>query len=127
MKRYNAVTTVDGYEEKILICELTAEDVVRAEKEFALYMQSKGKTYDLNTNKCPNIRNFFKLYFGECEYDMYFGDCWTTPDRYICSSEDVADRFMGLARQLNCHNTYNQTFCTVVQDGRIIDVVYGDY
>jgi hypothetical protein len=105
---------------------LTADDVKKAESEFSRYMQSKGETYDFDTNKCPTVKNFFKLYFGECDADAY-GECWSTPDRYICTNKNVADRFMKLAKQLDYHNRYNQTFCTVEQDGKIIDIFYGDY
>jgi hypothetical protein len=127
MKKYNTIAIIDGYEEELFICELTADDVTKAEKEFSLYMQSKGKTYDLDINKYPSVRNFFKLYFGECECDIYCGECWTTPNRYICTNKNVADRFMKLAKQLDYHNRYNQTFCTVEQDGKIVNVGYGDY
>lgn len=126
MKKYNATAIIDGYEEEFFVCELTAYDVAEAENEFAHYMQSNGKTYDLDTNKRPNIRNFFKLYFGECEGDAY-GEYWPTPNRYICPNKDVADRFMNLTRQLAYHDRYNQTFCSVEQDGEIIDISYGDY
>ena len=126
MKKYNTIAIVDGYEEELFVCELTAEDVANAEKEFSLYMQGKGKTYDWDSNKRPTVRNFFKLYFGDDETDAY-GECYVTPDRYICTNKNVADRFMKLAKQLDYHDRYNQTFCTVEQDGKIIDVGYGDY
>lgn len=126
MKKYNTAAIIDGYEEEFFVCELTADDVAEAENEFAHYMQSNGKTYDLDTNKCPKVRSFFKLYFGECEGDAY-GEYWTTPNRYICTNKNVADRFMNLARQLAYHDRYNQTFCSVEQDGEIIDISYGDY
>ena len=126
MKKYRTSAIIDGYEEDFFVCELTADDVAKAEEEFSCYMQSKGKTYDLDTNKRPSIKNFFKLYFGECEYDIY-GYCWTTPNRYICADKNVADVFMRLAKQLDYHDRYNQTFCTVEQDGEIIDVYRGDY
>lgn len=126
MKKYNAVAIVDGYEEEVFVCELTADDVAKAEKEFSLYMQSKGKTYDMDENKRPTVRNFFKLYFGECDADPY-GVYWYTPNRYICTNKNVADKFMKLAKQLDYHDRYNQTFCTVEQDGKIVDVGYGDY
>lgn len=127
MKKYNMIALIDGIEEEFFICELTADDVSKAEKELSCYMQSSGRTYDLDTNKYPSIKNFFKLYFGECEYDIYYGDCWTIPDRYICPNKNVADRFMKLARQLDYHDRYNQTFCSVEQNENIICICYGDY
>lgn len=127
MKKYNAIAIIDSCEEKLFVCELTADDVVKAENEFSHYMQNEGEIYDLDTNKRPSIKNFFKLYFGECEYDIYCGNCWTVPDRYICTHKYVADRFMKLAKQLDYHDRYSQTFCAVEQNGKIVDVCYGDY
>ena len=126
MKKYNDVVTVDGYDEGLLICELTAEDVAKAENEFSLYMRCKGETYKRDSNKCPTVRNFFKLYFGEDESDAY-GECWITPNRYICTNKNIADRLMKLAKQLAFHDSYNQVYCDVEQNGKIVDVGYGDY
>ena len=127
MKKYNTTVIICGWEGDLFICELTEDDVAKMEKEFSDYMQSNGKTYDLDTNKYPNIRNFFKLYFGECEYDIYYGECWFAPDRYICTNENVADRFMKLAKKLDYHDRYNQTYCIVQQNGSVVDIDYGDY
>ena len=122
MKKYNTTAIIDGYEEELYVCELTADDVSKAEKEFSCYMQSRGKVYDRDTNKYPSVKNFFKLYFGECDEDLII-----TPDRYICTNKNIADRFMKLAKQLDYHDRYNQTYCSVEQEGKNIDVVYGDY
>lgn len=127
MKKYYTTVSEDGYTNNIFVCELTANDVTKAEKEYQLYMQSKGETYDLDINKYPNIRNFFKLFFGECEADIYCGECWITPNRYICADKILADSFMKLVGQLAYHNAYRQEFCVVEQNGNIIDVIYGDY
>ena len=126
MKKYNTVAVVDGYEEELFVCELTADDVAKAEKEFSLYMQCEGETYKQDENKHPTIGKFFELYFGECEADPY-GIYWYSPNRYICNNKNVADRFMKLAKQLDYHDTYNQCYCTVKQDGKTIDVFGGEY
>lgn len=114
------------YSNEEFFCELTENDVAEAEKEFFCYMQKSGKIYDMDTNKYPNIRNFFKFYFGECECDFY-GVNWMTPNKYVCTNKAVADRFIKFAMQLDYHDRYNQHFCTVEQDGNIIDVFYGSY
>ena len=123
MKKYNAIVN----EDRIFVCELTADDVAKAAKEFSNYMQCKGETYSMDENKRPSANKFFKLYFGECEFDIYCGECWTTPNRYICTNKNVADKFMKLATYLNYHDRFNQSFCDVEQDGKIIDIYYGDY
>lgn len=126
MKKYNTTIILDGYKEELFVCELTTDDVISAEKEFSLYMQKLGKTYDMDTNKYPSAKNFFKLYFGDNEPDIY-GDHWVIPNRYICTDENIIDRFMKLVKRLEYHDTYNQTFCIINQNGKYIDVSYGDY
>lgn len=122
MKLYHDYTNDD-----VLICELSMSDVVEAEKEFSLYMQKDGETYKKDTNKEPCVRNFFKLYFGEEEYDIYCGECYYTPGKYICSDENTANRFVKLAKCLAYHDRYNQTYCDVEQNGKIVEVFNGDY
>lgn len=127
MKKYYTTVSEDGYTDDIFVCEISSLDVDNAEKEFFLYTSKSGEIYEQDTNKEPCLKNFFKLYFGECEADIYCGDCWITPDRYICTNKNVATRFMKLAGQLAYHNSYRQEFCEVEQNENVINVYYGDY
>ena len=110
------------HDDGLLICELTAEDVTEADEKFSLFMQCKGDIYAMTEYKQPKAEEFFNLYFGE--YDDGF---YVMPDRYICTNENIADRFMKLAKMLKYHDTFEQKYRDVEQDGKIIDVYDGDY
>ena len=114
-------------DDELLVCELTETDVTNAEAEFDLYMSKQGATYEQDWYKEPSVRQFFKLYFGEVDYDIYCGDIYTVPCRYILTSETDAARFMALARQLQYHDTFAQKYCDVERNGNMVDVYYGDY
>jgi hypothetical protein len=116
-------------ENDLLVCDLTMEDIVDAEKEFASYMRKEGRIYDLDDHKEPSVNRFFKLYFGERDYDIYVGETFETPDRYVCPDGESAKRFMWFAKKLRYHDRLNQTYCDVVmeEDGKTISVIYGDY
>lgn len=129
MKKYYDTIIISDYDEEygLIICELSMSDVLLAEKELNFYMQKQGKLYERDTNKKPYLKNFFNLYFGEEEYDIYCGTYYVVPNRYVCVNKEVADRFMGMAKRLAYHDKYNQVYCDVVQDGKIIDIIYGEY
>ena len=110
------------HDDGLLICELTAEDVATAEKKFSLFMQCKGDIYAMTEYKQPKTEEFFKLYFGKCDDGLYF-----MPDRYICTNKNIADNLMKIVKMLKYHDTFEQKYRDVEQDGKIIDVYDGDY
>ena len=108
-----------------LYCALGTADVAAAEKEFRAYMAKNGKTYELDTRKEPWPRTFVALYFGTNEDDEY--GYYTAPDKYICTNKNVADRVMRILSYLEYHDTFEQTWCQVLLDGKNISVIRGDY
>lgn len=111
----------------VLICELTSLDVSEAKEEYHRYMNKSGKIYERDVYKNPCLRNFFKLYFGLEDYDIYVGETYETPSRYILPDEDTTKEFFNMANGLKYHDRFNQTYCDVELNGNFVDVYYGDY
>lgn len=127
MKHYHDTIVEDGYEYDVLICELTSLDVSEAKEEYRRYMNKSGKIYERDVYKNPCLSNFFELYFGLEDYDIYVGEAYETPSRYILPDEDATKEFFNMANGLKYHDRFNQTYCDVELNGNFVDVYYGDY
>lgn len=116
------------FENEVLCMDISAKDVQRAVKEFDRYMNCKGDTYAKDSHKVPTMREFFKLYFGEVvDYNMYYGETYLVPSRFVCTNKTVAQKLYELLGALQYHDTYNQVYCDVSIEKNIVYVVYGDY
>ncbi len=127
MKKYTTVVIKPsdfGYTDyEMFACELNASEVDAATEEYYRYINRTGKLYSEHSDKPPTCRNFVNFYFGG--YDEY-GD-YEVPNRFICTNKNVASRLAKILVDLNFHDTFNQVFCSVVCDGRYIDIVRGEY
>jgi cytochrome b involved in lipid metabolism len=125
MEKFNMIIVEEyGNEFEILACKLTSQEVEEAIKEFNLYMRKQGKVYDMDYYKEPSAKNFFMFYFGEEDYDYEYGEIYKTPDIYILSDLETAERFYRLASFLEYHDKYS---CDVTQEENFVDIVYGEY
>ena len=123
MKHYRDTDGVPS----ILICELTSFDVVETQEEYRRYMNKSGRIYERDIYKNPSPRSFFELYFGLEDCDIYVGETYETPSRYILPDKDVAKEFFNMAKSLKYHDRFNQTYCDVELNGNFVDVDYGNY
>lgn len=94
----------------------------KSTKNFSAYMKKSGKIYSFDWNKEPTERQFFKLFFGDMDDEIYIVPSW-----YICQDEKTANMFYNIAKNLKYHDKFNQVYCDVEKDGNTIKVMYGDY
>lgn len=116
------------YEEDGIVCEMNADDVVEAKREYNLYKKKEGNTYNLDWFKEPEFKRFVNLYFGIMfEGDMGYPDWYEMPDVYVCDNEDTARELYTFLRPLDYHNTFTKTFCTVTLNEKEINICRGSY
>lgn len=135
MKKYNKTVYESGIayglngeeipytdESDVFVCEISMSDMEEINKEFSAYMKKSGKIYSFDWNKEPTERQFFKLFFGDMDDEIYIVPSW-----YICQDEKTTNMFYNIAKNLKYHDKFNQVYCDVEKDGNTIKVMYGDY
>ncbi len=119
----------DGFEweDEVLCMDMNKEDIDTAEKELRKYLNKEGEVYSKSALKLPSLKEFFKLYFGDVDYDIYMGETYSTPNRFVCKDKDAANKLYSMLKPLEFHDRYSQTYCDVSLENNIVNITYGDY
>ena len=115
-------------EEKVVedfnIAIFTNNEVEKAMKEFELFNQRKGKTWELGIDfSKTRLSDFINLYFGECE-DGYFA---LNFEGFKGTNKTVTDKLKKLFSVIEYHDTFSQRGITLNSFDDVVIISRFDY
>lgn len=115
------------YDERTVCKDITKRDLEKAKAEFRLFLNKKGRIYDMQPYKEPRLKDFVRYFFGLYDPDNEI-DPWQMATVYICENEEVAKEIeRNFIRHLSYHDEIAKSYCSVRVEKNMIYVEYGDY
>lgn len=112
----------DEYGNEICCIKINKSELEKSKSEYKKFAACKGVVYEMSEFKNPSFSEFFKLYFGNTNEGFYI-----VPDMIICTQEKIANELAEFLTNLEYHDSFNQTFCKIEREGKVVIIINGEY